>query len=94
MTTTTTMDEVSIEKIFKGFANRRRISIIRAIRKAGTMSVGHIAEHIRLSLRSTSRHLAVLYAAKILDREQRSLNMIYSLSKKRDSMVDALLTLL
>lgn len=44
------------------------------------MSVSELADTIELSIKATSKHLAVLYGVDIVDREQRSLQMFYKLS--------------
>lgn len=67
------------EKILKALANKRRLAIVGALKK-GELSVGDIAEKIHLSFKSTSRHLRLLSAADILEREQKGLTAFYSLS--------------
>ena len=42
-----------------------------------------IADHIGLSFKATSKHLGVLTAVDIVDREQRSLEMFYRLEKSQ-----------
>ncbi len=74
------MKDKEMERILKALANGRRLAIVRFLKKKGEQTVGDIAEHIRLSFKATSKHLAVLYAANIVEREQRSLQMFYSLS--------------
>ncbi|OGG60533.1 hypothetical protein A3C86_01630 [Candidatus Kaiserbacteria bacterium RIFCSPHIGHO2_02_FULL_49_16] len=74
------MKDKELESNLKALANRRRLAIVRFIKKKNETSVGDIAEEIKLSLKSTSRHLAVLFSAGILDREQRSLQVFYKLS--------------
>lgn len=69
-----------LEKILKGIANRRRLQIIQYLKKNKEASVGNIAKAIKLSFRSTSRHLVVLAAADIVEKEQRRLMVFYSLS--------------
>ena len=69
------------EKILKALANRRRLAIAKYLERAGSASVGDIAEEIKLSFKATSKHLGVLRAADIVDREQINLSMIYSLNK-------------
>lgn len=76
-----------LEKIFKALANKRRLAIIRYLSKKKEATVGSIALHIKLSFKSTSRHLAVLYSAELVGREQRSLQMFYSLPPKPHSLV-------
>lgn len=68
------------EKILKALANRRRLEIIKYIKQKKEVNVGEIAKHIKLSFKSTSRHLAILLGADILEKEQRSVTVFYSLS--------------
>ncbi len=69
-----------LERILKALANRRRLAIIKYLRKNREASVGEIAGVIRLSFRSTSKHLGVLSAADILEKEQKSTQMLYRLA--------------
>ena len=64
----------------KALANRRRLAIMKYLKVEKEASVGDIAEEIRLSFKATSKHLGVLSAAGITDREQRSLQMFYRLA--------------
>ncbi len=70
-----------MEKILKALANKRRLAISRYLKSREEAPVGDIAKEIGLSFRSTSRHLAILRAADILEKEQRSLSVFYRLSK-------------
>jgi len=78
----------------KALANRRRLAIIDLLRKGNEKSVGEIADNIKLSFRATSKHLSVLMNVDILEKEQRSLQMFYSLNKNAPSMVKQLLRIL
>jgi len=69
-----------IERILKALANRRRLAIVLYLKKAKEDTVGDVAAEINLSFKATSKHLAVLYAADIVEKEQRSLMMFYRLS--------------
>lgn len=71
------MKDKELESDLKALANRRRLAIVRFIKKKKEASVGDIADEIKLSLKSTSRHLAVLFSAGLLEREQRSLQVFY-----------------
>ena len=84
--------EKALERIFKAFANRRRVAIVRYLKKEKEASVGDIAEAIRLSLKATSKHLAILTAADVLEREQRSVQMFYRISGECPDIVRTLLT--
>lgn len=74
------MKEKELERVLKALANKRRLAIISFLRKNKEANVGDIAETINLSIKSTSRHLAVLFGADILDKEQRSSEVFYSLN--------------
>jgi len=74
------MKEKEFEKIFKALGNKRRIVIVKYLRDGRPKNVGSIAEKLKLSFRSTSRHLAVLYSAGILEREQKLLQVFYNIS--------------
>ena len=74
------MSEKELERTMKALANRRRLAILRYLKSEREASVGDIAEDIRLSFKATSKHLGVLSAASIVDREQRSLQMLYRIA--------------
>ncbi len=71
---------MTLDKLFKALGNRRRLAIVRLLKGKREVSVTEIAQHLKLSHRSTSKHLAVLAAAEIVDREQRSLSVFYFLN--------------
>lgn len=74
------MHERETERILKAFANRRRMLIAKHLARVRRASVGEIASHIKLSLRATSKHLHIMAAAGVLDREQVGLTVWYFLS--------------
>jgi len=69
-----------LERQLKALANKRRLAILKYLKKSKEATVGDIAEEIKLSFRSTSKHLAVLAANDIVEREQRSVQMFYRLA--------------
>jgi len=69
------------EKTLKALANRRRLQILKYLKDKKQATVSAIAEHIKLSFKSTSKHLAVLFGAGIVDKEQKSLSMFYSIAE-------------
>lgn len=79
------------EKLLKALANSRRLAIVNFLYKTGKASVGDIAKEIKLSFKATSKHLIILRAADLLDREQVNLQMYYSLSKPISSVLLAVL---
>jgi DNA-binding transcriptional ArsR family regulator len=84
----------NLERIFKAFANKRRLAILAYLKNEKEASVGEIAAAIRLSLKATSKHLAILTAADFLDREQRSLQMFYRLNPSMPAAANHILSLL
>ncbi|MFA6535917.1 MAG: metalloregulator ArsR/SmtB family transcription factor [Candidatus Paceibacterota bacterium] len=70
----------NLEKILKAVANKRRIAIIKYLALNKEASVSDISTIIKLSFKATSKHLGVLYAADIVEKEQRSLQMFYRLA--------------
>ncbi len=73
------VDLKALEKVLKSLANNRRLKILRVLKKEKRCSVGYIAEEIELSFKSTSRHLAVLYNADIVEKTQKGLEVYYYL---------------
>jgi len=69
-----------LEKNLKALANRRRLAILKYLKAKGEASVGDIASAIKLSFKATSKHLAILFAIDIVEKEQRSLQMYYKIS--------------
>lgn len=85
-------DHKKLERVLKAAANRRRFLILAYLRKKGEAPVGNIAEHIHLSFKATSRHLAVLFAADLVDRTQRSSEVFYRLSDTAHPIAREILT--
>lgn len=69
-----------LEKPLKALANLRRLAILKYLKQNREASVGEIAGAIKLSFRAISKHLGILAAADILDKEQRSLAVHYRLA--------------
>ena len=87
------MSEKELEKVLKALANRRRIAILQYLKRVGTAPVGDIADAIKLSFKATSKHLLILSNADIVEKEQISLSMIYSLAQHTHPLVRQLLSL-
>ncbi|HEY4480216.1 MAG TPA: metalloregulator ArsR/SmtB family transcription factor [Candidatus Paceibacterota bacterium] len=88
------MDEKDLEKILKALANKRRILILRVLKGRKKASVNDLAKTIKLSFRSTSKHLSILYAAGILDKEQSGLTVFYSIDPKPEKVILHLLSII
>ena len=83
-----------IEKQIKALANARRLSIVKYLKKTKEASVGDIAEEIKLSFKATSKHLCILYAANILEKDQRSLVSYYRLAKLQRPVTKSIIAVL
>ena len=85
------MSEVELERQLKVLANRRRLAILNLLRKRKEVNVSDVADAIRLSLTSTSRHLNMLERMGFVEKEQRSLNVYYRItSNPADSLREVL----
>ncbi|MDB5237919.1 MAG: hypothetical protein JWM46_189 [Candidatus Kaiserbacteria bacterium] len=83
-----------LERVLKACANKRRLGILRHLKKAKESAVGDIAHAIKLSFKATSKHLAILNAAGLVEREQRNVQMFYTLSKNLPAPAHSIITLL
>ncbi len=88
------MREKELERSLKALANKRRLAILRFIRKEKEVSVGDIADEIKLSFNATSKHLGILASANILEKEQRSLQVFYKISDDLPEIVRRIISLL
>ena len=69
-------------KLFRGFADPSRLSILEALR-AGPRSVSEVVEITGLSQPNTSNHLACLLDCGLVEREQSGRYAYYRLSDER-----------
>ena len=83
-----------LEKILKALANRRRLAILKYLKENKEAPVGEIAHEINLSFKATSKHLGVLSAVDIIEKNQRSLQMFYYLSGNQESAVKHIISIL
>jgi len=88
------MKEKELEKIFKGLANKRRLTILSLLKNEKELSVGVIAEKIKLSFKSTSKHLNILSSLDIIEKEQKSSMVFYRISSVMDGTTRKILSLI
>ncbi len=88
------MKEADMERMLKPLANRRRLAVLKFLHKRRVANVGEIAEHLRLSLPATSRHLRLLENAHFLEKDQHGLEMHYRLSIEAPLLTQYVLKLL
>jgi len=79
------------EKLLKALANRRRLKTLAYLRKNGKASVGELSDYLKLSFKSTSKHLLALKVADLVESEQVGLTRFYFLVQPLDPLVKLLL---
>ena len=88
------MREVELERQLKVLANRRRLAILNLLRKRKDVNVSDVAEAIKLSFTSTSRHLTMLERMGFVEKEQKSLNVFYRITPAPNDTLRKVLSLL
>ena len=91
---TNSIEIKTMERLLKAVANQRRLAIIRLLKNKNELTVSEISSAIKLSFRSTSKHLAVLLAMDIVEKEQRSVEVFYRLSVAQEPVIKYLLSCL
>lgn len=80
------MSDRELEKLHKALANYRRIAALRYLRNKTGADLATLAGHLKLSYKSTSKHLNQLAAAGILDKNTRSGIVYFSISKRMPAL--------
>ena len=75
------MEYRELTKCLKALANERRIRILRELVRSRECTVGGLARRIKLSYKSTSKHLLKLAECNLIDRDQRSLEVYCRLNR-------------
>jgi len=88
------MKEKELEKTLKALANRRRIAILNILKNEKELTVGSIAEKIKLSSKATSKHLSILLSVDIVEKEQRSSQSFYKISSDLNEPARRIISLL
>ncbi|MDP3956456.1 MAG: metalloregulator ArsR/SmtB family transcription factor [bacterium] len=83
-----------LEKTLKALANRRRLAILKHLKENREASVGDIANTIDLSFKATSKHLSILAAIDIIEREQKSSQVFYRVARHQEPISEYLISLL
>ena len=93
MGTTNTKDK-ELARVLKALANERRLAILRFLNSKKEAPVGRVAEEIKLSFKATSKHLALLAAAGILEKEHRLNQMFFYIPKSLPEIARRILSFL
>ncbi|MEK7463254.1 MAG: metalloregulator ArsR/SmtB family transcription factor [Patescibacteria group bacterium] len=84
----------NLERILKALANKRRLAIIQYLKKRQPASVGDIAKNISLSFKVTSKHLGLLDAVDIVEKNKESLQVFYRLAENQNPVSKQTISLL
>ncbi len=79
------------ERVLKALANRRRLAIVARLKRQPEASVGELTAMLKVTFPTTSKHLAILGAAEIVEYERRSLQVYYRLADDMPAVARALL---
>lgn len=80
-----------LEKVLKSLANRRRLTLLIHLKYESEMTVGNLAQKIRLSFQATSRHLIMLERADILEKDKRGLEVFYRIARPTKLFIEKFL---
>jgi|GEM_PF-4127806 len=81
----TSTEARNMVRIFKTLGNMKRVDILMLLAKGEAMSVSEMAEKIHLSVKSTSKHIAMLDREGFLEKERSESLMIVSLRRDLES---------
>lgn len=68
-----------MERAFKALSSNPRRRILNHL-AAGPMTVSEIASHFDMAMPSISKHIAILHEARLLHRQKRGQEVIYSIA--------------
>lgn len=66
--------------IFKTLGNINRLKILKLLSDGDSLSVGDIADKIRISIKGTSQHLILLHNLDVLEAEGKKGHVYYSIN--------------
>lgn len=84
----------NLELQLRAVASGRRIAILKHLKARGQDSVSGIARAIHLSFKATSKHLNLLAAARVVQRDPRRLYVLYRLAENHHVLINHLIKLL
>lgn len=70
-----------ITKTTSACSHEKRLEILRILRNKKYANVSTLSKLIGMSIKSTSKHLQVLYQAHLIKRERESIEIYYSLNR-------------
>lgn len=74
------VNEVPVEKIIKGFANKRRLEIITLLETRSNLDVEGISEALGIEFKNASAHISKLAIAGIVHKKYQGHRVLHSLT--------------
>lgn len=76
-----------LERIIKGFANKRRLQILDLLKKEPELSVEDIAEKINMGYENTSDHIRKLAIAGLVMKRNLGNRVLHKLTPRAESIL-------
>lgn len=83
-----------ITQTIEACSNQKRLEILKFLKNKKYGNVSEIAKGINLSVKSTSKHLAILHTRHIIKREQEGTIVYYSLNRPLNPIAKNIVTIL
>ena len=80
-----------LEHIFRVLSGRKRLEILRLMLDGKSRAVGEVAVAVKLSLKSTSKHVILLAQVGLLDRRRGGFSVYYQLANDTPRYLEAVL---
>lgn len=79
-----------MERIVKGFANHRRLSMMELLQKEPELSLQDIAIKLKINIKTASDHLRRLELGGIVLKRNRANNVLHKLSTRGEAILEFL----
>lgn len=74
--------DFQLERIAKGFANHRRIQMLRLLEATPNLSLNEVARRLRINLKTASEHMRRLAIAGLIFKTKKSRMVLHSVSPR------------
>ena len=81
------IDYLKLERITKGFANRRRLQILDLLKKEPGLSVDDVANRLKIGYENTSDHIRKLFIAGLVNKHSRGTSVVHRLTPRAQSIL-------
>ena len=78
----TSFNHLKLEKIIKGFANRRRLQILELLEKESGLSVENVSMTLKMGYENTSEHLRKLHDAGLVTKHALGNNVVHRITSR------------